>query len=148
LTLLVPSLAFVTYQQVGASNKVGNLLASEQASQEEMNNLQHAMKSLQARLSEHPEDARGWQLLGRTYLATNQFSKAAEALGRAYTLDEQDPNIIVDYAEALATSQGRRLQGAPWKLIQHALELAPKHPKALWLAAVNALQTHQDEEAK
>src|SRR5699024_6329131 len=39
LTLLVPSLAFITYQQVGASNKVGNLLANEQASQQEMNTM-------------------------------------------------------------------------------------------------------------
>jgi cytochrome c-type biogenesis protein CcmH len=148
LTLLLPSLALVTYQQLGASNEVGKLLAMEQGSQQEMDTMRHAMESLQASLAEHPEDVRGWQLLGRTYLATNQFSKAAEALGRAYTLDDRDPDVILDYAEALATSQGRRLQGAPLKLIHRALELAPQHPKALWLAAVSALQTNQDEEAK
>jgi cytochrome c-type biogenesis protein CcmH len=113
-----------------------------------MDTMRHAMEGLKARLAEHPGDVRGWQLLGRTYLATNEFSKAAAALGRAYTLDDQDPDIILDYAEALATSQGRRLQGAPLKLIHRALEIAPQHPKALWLAAVNALQTNQGEEAK
>jgi cytochrome c-type biogenesis protein CcmH len=148
LALLMPSLAFVTYQQLGASDEVGQILAMEQDSRQEMDTMRHAMEGLKARLAEHPGDARGWQLLGRTYLATNEFSKAAEALGRAYTLDDQDPDVILDYAEALATSQGRRLQGAPLKLVHRALELAPQHPKALWLAAVNALQTNQDEEAK
>ncbi|MGR6034724.1 MAG: c-type cytochrome biogenesis protein CcmI [Candidatus Nitrosoglobus sp.] len=148
LTLLLPSLALTTYQQLGAGDEVERLLAMEQSSQQEMDTMRHAMESLQERLAEHPEDTRGWQMLGRTYLATNQFSKAAEALGRAYTLDDQDPDIILDYAEALATSQGRRLQGAPLKLIHRALELAPQHPKALWLAAVSALQAKQDEKAK
>jgi cytochrome c-type biogenesis protein CcmH len=148
LALLMPSLAFVTYQQLGFSDEVGQALAMEQNSRQEMDTIRHAMEGLKARLAEHPGDARGWQLLGRTYLATNEFSKAAEALGRAYTLDDQDPDVILDYAEALATSQGRRLQGAPLKLVHRALELAPQHPKALWLAAVNALQTNQDEEAK
>ncbi|ABA57452.1 c-type cytochrome biogenesis protein CcmI [Nitrosococcus oceani] len=148
LLLLTPSLAFVAYQQLGASDQVARFLAMEEGSQQEMDTMRHAMEGLKARLAEHPEDVRGWQLLGRTYLATNEFAKASEALGRAYTLDDQNPDVILDYAEALAASQGRRLQGAPLKLVHRALELAPQHPKALWLAAVNALQTNQDEEAK
>ncbi|ADE14025.1 cytochrome c-type biogenesis protein CcmI [Nitrosococcus halophilus Nc 4] len=148
LVVLTPSLAFVTYQQLGASDEVAQFLAMEKESQQEMDNMRHAMEGLKARLAENPEDIRGWQLLGRTYLATNEFAKAAEALGRAYALDDENPDVILDYAESLAASQGRRLQGAPLKLVHRALELAPQHPKALWLAAVNALQTSQNEEAK
>lgn len=147
LTVLTPSLAFLTYQQLGAGEEMARFLAMEQESQQEMNTMRHAMEGLKARLAENPEDVRGWQLLGRTYLATNEFAQAAEALGRAYALDDQNPDVIMDYAEALAASQGRRLQGAPLKLVHRALELAPQHPKALWLAAVNALQTQQHEEA-
>ncbi|QBQ56342.1 c-type cytochrome biogenesis protein CcmI [Nitrosococcus wardiae] len=148
LVVFTPSLAFVTYQQLGASDEVAQFLAMEKESQQEMDSMRHAMEGLKARLAENPEDIRGWQLLGRTYLATNEFAKAAEALGRAYALDDQNPDVILDYAESLATSQGRRLQGAPLKLVHRALEIAPQHPKALWLAAVNALQTNQNEEAK
>ncbi|BAW80828.1 cytochrome C biogenesis protein CcmI [Candidatus Nitrosoglobus terrae] len=148
LTILVPSLAFLTYWQVGASGKVGEQLASKETSQQEIDRIGHAIKSLQAHLVEDPEDAQGWQLLGKTYLATNQVSEAAEALGHAYALDDQNPDIILDYAKALATSQERRLQGAPLKLIQRVLKIAPQHPEALWLAAVNALQSNQNEKAK
>jgi cytochrome c-type biogenesis protein CcmH len=148
LTLLVPTSAFVAYQQLGAGEEVARLIAMEQSSEQEMHDMRQAIEGLKARLAEYPDDSRGWQLLGRSYLASNEFSKAAEALGRAYTLNDQDPDLALDYAEALATSQGRRLQGAPMKLVKHALELEPQHPKALWLAAVSALQTNQNQEAK
>lgn len=148
LILLTPSLAFLAYQQLGAGDKVAQVMATQQSSAQEMHDMRQAIEQLRARLITQPGNAEGWQMLGRSYLSINEFSKAAEALGRAYTLDKNNVSIILDYAEALASSQGRRLQGAPMKLVHSALEIAPQHPKALWFAAVSALQTGENEEAK
>ena len=45
-------------------------------------------------------------------------------------------------AEALARANGNRLEGAPARLVERALVLAPNHREALWLAAIAAL--HED----
>lgn len=148
LLLLTPSLTFFTYQQLGAGDKVAQVMVRKQSSEQKRHNMHQAIAQLRARLIAQPENAQGWQMLGRSYLSINEFSKAAEALGRAHALDEQNVAIMLDYAEALASSQGRLLQGAPLKLVQRALELAPQHPKALWFAAVSALQTGQNTKAK
>lgn len=148
LILLTPSLAFLAYQQLGAGDKVAQVMATQQSSAQEMHDMRQAIEQLRARLITQPGNTEGWQMLGRSYLSINEFSKAAEALGRAYTLDKKNVSIMLDYAEALASSQGRRLQGAPMELVQSVLEIAPQHPKALWFASISALQTGQNEEAK
>ncbi len=148
LLVLTPSLTFLTYQQLGAGDKVAQVMAKKQSSGQQMHDMRQAIAQLRARLIEEPGNTEGWQMLGRSYLSINEFSKAAEALGRAYALDEQNVEVMLDYAKALASSQGRRLQGAPLKLVHRALDLAPQHPEALWLAAVSALQANQKEEAK
>lgn len=148
LILFTPSLAFLVYQQFGAGTKVAQVMAEEQSSAQEMHDMRQAIDQLRARLITQPGNVEGWQMLGRSYLSINEFSRAAEALGRAYALDGENVEVILDYAKALAASQGRRLQGAPLKLVQRALDIAPQYPEALWLAAVSALQTKQNDEAK
>ena len=51
-------------------------------------------------------------------------------------------------AEALAREEGNRLEGAPARLIEHALTLAPDHRKALWFAAIAALHEDRAEDAR
>lgn len=49
---------------------------------------------------------------------------------------------LVAEAEAIARASGNRLEGEPARLLERALALAPRHRKALWLAAIAAL--HED----
>ncbi|CAH9018986.1 c-type cytochrome biogenesis protein CcmI [Candidatus Nitrosacidococcus sp. I8] len=148
LVFILPSLASLIYWKLGSGNEVSEQLAVEENSKQEMNSMHHAIGSLQDKLAENPDDIQGWRMLGRSYLSTNEFSNAAEALSHAYVLDDQNPDVILDLAEALAGNQGRGLQGAPQKLIQRALIVAPDYPKALWFASINALQANRKEEAK
>ena len=58
------------------------------------------------------------------------------------TVDAAEAERLVAEAEALARTSGNRLEGEPARLLERALALAPRHRKALWLAAIAAL--HED----
>jgi cytochrome c-type biogenesis protein CcmH len=94
------------------------------------------------RLKQHPEDADGWVLLGRSYQALERFPESADAYAHANALVRDDPNLLADYADVLAMTQNRKLSGKPAELIDRALALDPKHRKALALAATVALEAH------
>ncbi|MEJ2644903.1 MAG: c-type cytochrome biogenesis protein CcmI [Gammaproteobacteria bacterium] len=96
---------------------------------------------LAGRLQQHPEDVRGWRMLGRSYRVLGKFGKASDAYAHAYQLTHgKDPAVTADYAEVLALANHQRFSGRADELLQHALQLNPRQPKALWLAGWAAYQ--------
>ena len=95
-------------------------------------------RRLAERLAAHPDDANGWTMLGRSYLALGQEAEAAAAYARVVELRPQDAGALADYADALAMRNGRQLDGEPMKLIERALKLDPDNVKALALAGTAA----------
>jgi cytochrome c-type biogenesis protein CcmH len=94
---------------------------------------------LAARMKEHPEDPTGWRLLAHAYAALGRFPEAVAAFGEAAARGPADASLFADWADALAM-QHQSLQGEPSKLVARALDIDPKHPKALSLAATAALE--------
>jgi len=95
---------------------------------------------LAARLRENPDDVDGWKLLGRSYSALGRFPEAADAYARAATKAPRDPQLLADFADALAMARGQTLQGEPEKLVQRALEIDPRNLKALALLGTAAFE--------
>jgi len=93
---------------------------------------------LAARLKEHPEDAEGWTMLGRSYAVLGRFREASDAYANAAARQPQDAQLLADYADALAMAQGRRLDGEPEKIIARALAVDPENVKANMLAGTVA----------
>jgi cytochrome c-type biogenesis protein CcmH len=87
---------------------------------------------LAQRMETQPEP-RGLALLARSYASMGRFADAAKAYGKLSAMEPKDADVVVEWADALAMSQGRSLDGEPEKLIAHALTLNPDHPKALAL---------------
>jgi cytochrome c-type biogenesis protein CcmH len=92
------------------------------------------VEKLAARLKENPENGEGWVMLAKSYRHFGRFREAAEAYANALSRLPPDATVLADYADVLAMAQGQRLQGEPEKLIARALELDPRHFKALALA--------------
>jgi cytochrome c-type biogenesis protein CcmH len=96
------------------------------------------------RLAEHmqknPNDLKGWIMLGRTYTVLQQPERAVSALEKAYALAPKQPEVLTAYAEALAASNGNRLEGRPAKLIKTALQLDPQSVSAHWLSGLVSFQ--------
>ena len=93
---------------------------------------------LAARLEQNPDDAKGWAMLARTYMAMQRFPEAVAAYAKATALVKDDASLLADYADALATSTGRNLEGRPLELVMQALKLDPNQWKALALAGTAA----------
>jgi cytochrome c-type biogenesis protein CcmH len=106
-----------------------------------------AAARLAARLQENPEDSEGWIMLARTYKLLDQPADAAAAYAHVEEKISDNPDLLADYAEALAISSTTRMQGKPTILVGQALELNPRHAHALFLAGMAALEAGRKEEA-
>jgi cytochrome c-type biogenesis protein CcmH len=93
---------------------------------------------LAARLKEKPDDAEGWSMLGRSYNAQNKPAEAMQAYKKAMELRPKDAQAVADYADALAVTNNRSLEGEPARLVMEAVKLDPNNVKALALAGTIA----------
>jgi cytochrome c-type biogenesis protein CcmH len=96
------------------------------------------VEKLAARLKERPDDADGWAMLGRSYAMLERHDQAVPAFKQAMALRPDDAVLIADYADALAVTNGRKLEGEPDRLIARALKIDPDNLKALSLAGTAA----------
>jgi cytochrome c-type biogenesis protein CcmH len=123
-------LAFGTPQAVDASSELGPDLAPTTS--------EDYVARLESHLKRQPRDARGWVLLGRAHVQADRFDAATRAFEQAIEVSPtkvaKDATVLIEYADALAMSQGGQLSGRPAAAIERALALNPKHPAALDLA--------------
>ena len=139
--VVIPLGAFLLYQRLGnpGATVVANASAGHEVTEQQIVAM---VDALALRLKQHPEDADGWMLLGRSYQVLERFPESADAYAHASALVKDDPNLLADYADVLAVTQNRKLSGKPAELVDRALALDPTHKKALALAATAALEAH------
>jgi cytochrome c-type biogenesis protein CcmH len=103
--------------------------------------MEQAVSGLAERLKNDPDDLEGWMLLGRAYKSLERFGPAREAMANAYRLAPENPEVMIDFAEAqVLASDSRRFEGEPLAMLQRALALEPHHPRGLWLSGIAAYQ--------
>jgi len=91
--------------------------------------------SLKSKLEKNPGDGSGWALLARSYVELRRHADAVPAYEKAVKAFPDDPQLLADYADALAVVNGHKLTGKPEELVNQALKIDPHHVKALLLAA-------------
>ncbi len=62
------------------------------------------MARVEARLRDHPEDGRGWEVLAPVYLRQQRFKEAADAFEKSLRLLGETPQRLLDYGNALVLS--------------------------------------------
>ena len=144
VALLVPLIAIGLYLQLGESHLLteagqAELAQAEQAAHD-MANVDQMVQQLANRLRENPDDLEGWRMLGRSLLATQRYTEAAQAFSQALRIGGERPNLLADYAEALAMASDGQLVGEPLTIVERVLGMQPMHEKALWLAGIAAFQ--------
>lgn len=100
---------------------------------------------LAAKLEKEPDNLPGWVMLARSYKAMRRTDDAERAYEKAWPLVEQEPQLLADYADLLASKTGD-LTGRPEELVAKALKLDPDNLQALWLAGTAAF--NRDDHAK
>lgn len=112
------------------------------AGEDAMHAMDDAVQTLRTRLAANPEDAEGWQLLGRTYMTTQNFSGAANAFSHAIqVLGPEAPSTLrADYAEAMVFTEEGALQGGSKEVFEAVIADDPDNPKALWYLGLAAAE--------
>lgn len=112
------------------------------------NTLADAVTQLEAELARDPKQVEGWRLLGQAYTTEQRFDDARAAYAKAAELSPQDPDVLVEAAQARAmTAPERRFDDAAVALLHRALQAQPQHQRAGWFLGIAQRQAGQHAEA-
>jgi len=101
--------------------------------------------TLEEKLADKPNNPQGWFMLARSYMSLKQYDKSIPAWEKLLGLiGQEEPDVLVQYADALAMTQKGRLAGKPTEQILKALALDPNNTQGLWLAGM-AMQEQKDD---
>jgi cytochrome c-type biogenesis protein CcmH len=148
--LLLPAAAIGLYARLGNVNAMDPVVtaATSAANGTPGPDMDAAVKGLADKLAKNPDDVEGWLLLGRAYKSMERFGEARDALKNAYDRAQQNVDVQVDYAEALAlASAGRRIEGDARDLLEAAVKADPNHQRGLWLLGIAEYQQQRYAEA-
>lgn len=109
--------------------------------EEERLGMANRIRLLQDRLQQHPDDDRGWLLLGKSYFWLGQVQPATVALEHAWRLDPDNPEYAVGMALALIFGNERQLDAQSRRLLDGVLAEHPDYEDALRIYGVFAYQS-------
>ncbi len=144
--IAVPLAALLLYFAVGNPGALSPEAAGD-AHAITRGQIESMVERLAARMKENPDDPEGWTMLGRSYAVLDRHAEAAAAYASAVKRSPPNAQLLADYADALAMSQGRKLQGEPERIIAQALKVDPDNVKALALAGTVAFQNQDFKRA-
>jgi len=144
LLVLVPLVAVTLYLSLGAPQYVdqgGPGAGADETPQmvhqaEGLPPIDQLVDKLKDSLNKHPDDPKGWYLLGRSYSSLGRHAEAAQAFEKVLSLVGENAGVMLSLADSLAMAQGGKMAGRPAKLVAKVLETNPSNPTALWLAGM------------
>jgi cytochrome c-type biogenesis protein CcmH len=141
VAVLMPLTAGLLYWHLGQPQGIGAPKhAVPDAGEITQADFEAMTRQLAERMAANPDDPVGWLMLGRAYKALDRLPDAVKALQEADRRRPDEPEILVEYAEALALAGGRTFEGEPMRVLERALKIDPNHPKALTLAGTAAFE--------
>jgi len=148
IAITLPVVAGLLYWHLGQPQGIGAAQhAAKDPSSLTLDDFKAMTQKLAERMAKNPDDPVGWLMLGRAYKALQRFPEAEQALAEADKRKPNDPEILVEYGEAMALTRGRHLAGAPMQLVERALRIDPDNQRALTLAGSAAFEAHDYKHA-
>ncbi|MGB5333109.1 MAG: tetratricopeptide repeat protein [Woeseiaceae bacterium] len=150
---LTPLLAIIIVATVAVSvglySRIGSPdVASAGAQDDTLPDMESAIASLRQRLEDNPDDANGWNMLARSYMALQRFGDAVTAYERVMELeDSRNAQTLVDLALAISSRDGTAIEGRTSSLIESALALEPNNPAALFYSGIASANRGDTETA-
>jgi cytochrome c-type biogenesis protein CcmH len=141
VALIAPLAAAALYWQIGTPGALSPQAATEHdANQPTREQINAMIAQVKQRLEKEPGNIEGWTILARTHYTLGNFQEASAAYATLSTLVPLDADLLADYADALAMSQGRSFAGKPMELVQLALKIDPTQWKALAMSGSEAFE--------
>ena len=111
--------------------------------------IEQMVATLARRLEQNPNDAGGWQMLGRSYIALGRYPDALRAYREAWARTRAPDNELkLGLAEAEVLNDRSLLTGEAGRLVEDVLNSEPGNMKALWYGGLVALETDRPDVAR
>lgn len=143
IVMVVPLFSVWTYFSLGEPEALSKaeIKQAPHVQTPTMADINGMVQGLADRLKKDPDNVKGWIMLGRSYKYMKKYDLAAEALANAYALAADDPELMLDYADALSMTQGGKMAGKPAELVFKSLQKLPDSISGLWLAGIAKAET-------
>jgi cytochrome c-type biogenesis protein CcmH len=143
LLLLIPLFSIGLYNHLGQPQLINqSSLLSEfnnaNSSEEKLASVEKMLTQLEQRLINEPDDVDGWLMLTNSYSTLERYPEALRAVDNLYRLRNNDPTVLIRYADIMSLANGGIYAGKPTELINEALKLDPENANGLWLAGLAA----------
>ena len=102
---------------------------------------------LEMRLAATPDNLEGWLMLGRSAISLGQYPRAVNAYQQSLRLDPGNPEILVDYAEAITFMNQGRIPEDALKMLEEARAKNPEDLKAYYYIALARSQAGNPQQA-
>ncbi len=126
---------FIWFQDIPIEQRIS--VADIQNTGGEAPDFATAIKILEQKLADNPDDLQNQLLYGRSMMSMQQYGQAVTAYQKANQLDPDNANILTELAEAVAfrNNTGSFL-GEPEQYLSQAIAIDPQHQKAMWLQGI------------
>jgi len=148
LLLTMPLAGLILYQQIGNPMAIDATAINPPAAVAPPASVEDLVANLQQRMTENPNDAEGWVILGRSLKTMRRYAGAETALAKANRLLPGNPLIMVELAEASLLASGKpEISTEILQLLEGAVAIDPRQQKGLWLLGIAAAQDGDDGQA-
>ena len=97
-----------------------------------------SINKLEDYLIENPEDFQALKMLGLAQVGTGNIDKSIESFEKAFLINPNDIDLLLQYASAIAANQDGKFYGKFKILIEKALSLDPQSIQVLYFAGIVA----------
>ncbi|MFP8965910.1 c-type cytochrome biogenesis protein CcmI [Pokkaliibacter sp. CJK22405] len=148
MALAVPATALGLYEQLGGSQQMTQFAAMK--ARQSMS-LEELVADLQKRLSENPDNAKGWFMLAGSLLDMGRYQEAADALDHTLkTLPENAPvraSVMGQRAQALFFANDGKINAEVKSAIDETLKLNANEPSVMGVLGIAAYNQQLYSEA-
>jgi cytochrome c-type biogenesis protein CcmH len=148
LTLVgLPLGTFALYLLVGSPNLPAQPLSARLNTPMEKRSIPALVAQVEDHLAQHPEDGRGWQLLGPVYLRMGRFDDAVKAWRNTLRLIGESADAEADLGEALVAAANGIVTSEAASAFEHSLALDAHNVKARFFTGLSAEQDGKRDQA-
>ena len=137
IMLFVPAIAIFIYYRLGSPQLIsGDNTAAASVAEHGNINIEDMVAKLAEKMQQNPDDQQGWRMLVRSYMTLGRYPEAVKAAEHLYKLTGDEPDVLLEYADALAMASNSTMAGKPEELVKKALAIDPDNVTGLWLAGM------------
>jgi len=138
LCIFIVLLSSGLYFSLGDATRIAETGTQQPMTQE---GVEKMVAEFASKMEKDPTNLKGWAMLARSYRVLGRNQDAVAAYERAGNFIDSDPQLLADYADALASKANGNFAGQPLALINKALKLDPNNLMALWLSGTASYTT-------